>query len=230
MRGLTASANSVLVIDVGGTRVEVAATRNREERKIPSGSNMTAREKGRDVKRVSRDWEHGLVSSGYPGPVIRGRPLHEPHNLGGWGGFNFGKTSGCPLEVFNDAAVQALGNYEGGQMLFGGLGAGLGSAMIIDGIHEPLGLAHLLYKDGKTYEDYIVVRGLKRFGKSMRLPHSTDVVELLKDALEAECVVLGGGNSKIVEKLPPDTRWGNNRKTFLGDFRLAEKKNQSSTC
>jgi predicted NBD/HSP70 family sugar kinase len=130
MKALFRSANSARAIDVGATHVKVAATRHREERKIPSGSNMTAREKVRDVKRVSRDWEHGLVSSGYPGPVIRGRPVHEPHNLGGWGGFNFGKTSGCPVEVFNDAAVQALGSYEGGHMLFGGLGAGISASSL----------------------------------------------------------------------------------------------------
>jgi predicted NBD/HSP70 family sugar kinase len=225
MRELSEGANSVLVIDVGGTHVKVAVTRHREERKIPSGPKMTARKMVRDVKRITKDWEYGLVSIGYPGPVIHGRPLHEPHNLGGgWVGFNFGKAFGCPVKVINDAAMQALGSYEGGRMLFLGLGAGLGSAMIIDGILEPMELAHLPYKNGKTYEDYVGVHGLARLGKKRWLRHVTNVVELLKEALEAEYVVLGGGNSKNIEKLPPGTRLGDNRNAFVGGFRLWEKK------
>lgn len=225
MRALTESANSVLVIDVGGTHIKVVATRHREERKIPSGSDMTAGMMVRDVKRITRDWEYGVVSIGYPGPVIHGRPLHEPHNLGGgWVGLNFDKAFGSPVKVINDAAMQALGSYEGGRMLFFGLGAGLGSAMIIDGMLEPMELAHLPYKHGKTYEDYVGVRGLRRLGKKKWQRHVTDVVKLLKDALEAEYVVLGGGNSKIMEKLPPDTRLGDNRNAFAGGVRLWEKK------
>jgi polyphosphate glucokinase len=151
MKAPSKRANSILVIDIGGTHVKVLATRQREEREIPSGSHMTARKMVRDVKRVTKDWEYGLVSIGYPGPVIHGHPLHEPYNLGGgWVGFNFGKAFGCPVKVINDAAMQALGSYEGGRMLFLGLGAGLGSAMIVDGILEPMELAHLAYKNGKT--------------------------------------------------------------------------------
>jgi hypothetical protein len=186
---------------------------------------MTARKMVRDVKRVTKDWEYGLVSIGYPGPVVHGRPLHEPHNLGGgWVGFNFCKAFGCPVKVINDAAMQALGSYEGGRMLFLGLGAGLGSAMIIDGILEPMELAHLPYKNGKTYEDYVGVRGLTRLGNTRWLRHVTKVVELLKEALEAEYVVLGGGNSKNIKKLPPGTRLGDNRNAFVGGIRLWEKK------
>jgi len=218
-------AKSILVIDVGGTHVKVLATRRREEREIPSGSNMTARKMVRDVKRVTKDWEYDLVSIGYPGPVIHGRPLHEPHNLGGgWVGFNFGKAFGCPVKVINDAAMQALGSYQGGRMLFLGLGAGLGSAMIVDGILEPMELAHLAYKNGKTYEDYVGVRGLKRLGKKNWRRHVAGVVERLKDALEAECVVLRGGNAKNIKKLPPDTRLGDNRNAFVGGFRLWKSK------
>ena len=225
MRASSKSANAVLVIDVGGTHVKVLATRQREERKIPSSPNMTARKMVRDVKRVTKDWEYGRVSIGYPGPVIHGRPLHEPHNLGGgWVGFNFRKAFGCPVEVINDAAMQALGSYHGGRMLFLGLGAGLGSAMIVDGILEPMELGHLAYKNGKTYEDYVGVRGLKRLGKKNWRRHVADVVERLKDALEAEYVVLGGGNAKNVRKLPPDTHLGNNRNAFVGGFRLWKKK------
>jgi predicted NBD/HSP70 family sugar kinase len=211
------------VIDIGGTHVKVLATRQREERKIPSGSDMTARKMVRDVKRVTRDWEYGRVSIGYPG--IHGCPLHEPYNLGGgWVGFNFDKAFGCPVKVINDAAMQALGSYQGGRMLFLGLGAGLGSAMIVDGILEPMELGHLPYKNGKTYEDYVGVRGLKRLGKKNWRRHIADVLERLKDALEAEYVVLGGGNAKNIGKLPPDTRLGNNRNAFVGGFRLWKKK------
>jgi len=225
MRAPSKRSNSVLVIDVGGTHVKVLATKQREEREIVSGSKMTARKMVRDVKRVTKDWEYGVVSIGYPGPVIHGRPLLEPHNLAaGWVGFNFGKAFGCPVKVINDAAMQALGSYQGGRMLFLGLGAGLGSAMIVDGILEPLELAHLPYKNGKTYEDYVGVRGLDRLGKGSWRRHVADVVERLKDALGAEYVVLGGGNAKKIKKLPPDTRLGDNRNAFLGGFRLWGRK------
>jgi polyphosphate glucokinase len=229
MRAASKKADSVLVIDVGGTHVKVLATEQHEEREIPSGSKMTARKMVQDVKRVTKDWEYGLVSIGYPGPVIHGRPLHEPYNLGaGWVGFNFGKAFGYPVKVINDAAMQALGSYEGGRMLFLGLGAGLGSAMIVDGILEPMELAHLAYKNGKTYEDYVGVRGLKRLGKKNWRRHVADVVKRLKDALEAEYVVLGGGNAKNIGRLPPDTRMGDNRNAFVGGFRLWEKKTTAS--
>jgi polyphosphate glucokinase len=151
MSAASKKANVVLVIDVGGTHVKVLATGQREERKIPSGSSMTASKMVRDIKRVSKDWGYGLVSIGYPGPVIQGHPLREPYNLGtGWVGFDFAKAFGCPVKVINDAAMQALGSYQGGRMLFLGLGAGLGSAMIVDGILEPMELARLPYKNGKT--------------------------------------------------------------------------------
>jgi polyphosphate glucokinase len=228
MRAPSKRSNSVLVIDVGGTHVKVLATKQREEREIVSGSKMTARKIERDVKRVTKDWEYGLVSIGYPGPVIHGRPLLEPHNLAaGWVGFNFGKAFGCPVKVINDAAMQALGSYQGGRMLFLGLGAGLGSAMIVDGVLEPLELAHLPYKNGKTYEDYVGVRGLDRLGKGSWRRHVADVVERLKDALGAEYVVLGGGNAKKIKKLPPDTRLGDNRNAFVGGFRLWDKKTKA---
>jgi polyphosphate glucokinase len=228
MRAPSKRSNSVLVIDVGGTHVKVLATKQREEREIVSGSKMTARKMVLDVKRVTKDWEYGVVSIGYPGPVIHGRPLLEPHNLAaGWVGFNFGKAFGCPVKVINDAAMQALGSYQGGRMLFLGLGAGLGSAMIVDGILEPLELAHLPYKNGKTYEDYVGVRGLDRLGKGSWRRHVADVVERLKDALGAEYVVLGGGNAKKIKKLPPDTRLGDNRNAFVGGFRLWDKKTKA---
>jgi polyphosphate glucokinase len=212
------------VVDVGGTHVKVRVVGKREGRKIPSGPAMTAAQMARDVKRIAKDWAYDAVSIGYPGPVMHGRPVQEPHNLGrGWVGFDFAKAFGHPVKVINDAAMQALGSYEGGRMLFLGLGAGLGSAMIVDGVLEPMELAHLPYKNGKTYEDYVGVRGLERLGKKRWRRHVADVVKRLKDALEAEYVVLGGGNSKNIGKLPPGTRLGDNRNAFLGGARLWKK-------
>jgi predicted NBD/HSP70 family sugar kinase len=153
--------------------------------------------------------------------VIHGRLVHNPHNLGGgWVGFDFGKAFGCPVKVINDAAMQALGSYKGGQMLFLGFGTGLGSAMIADGILERMELAHLPYKNGKTYEDYVGIRGLKRLGKKKWRRHVADVVKRLKDALCPDYVVLGGGNSKIIKKLPPGAELGDNGNAFLGGTRL----------
>lgn len=227
MRAASQDVNRVLVIDVGGTHVKVMATGQREERRIPSGPKMTGTRMVRDVKRLAKAWQYDCVSIGYPGPVIHGHPVHEPYNLGGgWIGFNFGKAFGRPVKVINDAAMQALGSYQGSRMLFLGFGTGLGAAMIVDGILEPMELAHLPYKNGKTYEDYVGVRGLKRLGKKTWRRHVADVVERLKKALEAEYVVLGGGNAKHLKDLPPDTRIGDNRNAFLGGSRLWKRKTQ----
>ena len=223
--------NKILVIDVGGTHVKVRVTGQREERKIPSGSAMTATKMVRDVKRIVNDWEYDVISIGYPGPVIHGRPVHDPHNLGrGWIGFDFGKAFGRPVRVINDAAMQALGSYKDGRMLFLGLGTGLGSAMIVDGILEPMELAHLPYKNGRTYEDYVGIRGFQRVGKKRWRRHVTDVVKLLKDALGAEDVVVGGGNSKKIKKLPPGVRLGDNRNAFVGGARLWKERWARAYC
>jgi polyphosphate glucokinase len=214
----------VLVIDVGGTNIKMLATGQREPRKIPSGPAMTAGKMVRVVKECVRDWKFDRVSLGYPGPIINGHPLREPHNLGGgWMKFDFSKAFGCPVKVINDAAMQAMGSYKGGRMLFLGLGTGLGSAMIVDGMLEPMELAHLLYKNGKTYEDYLGLRGLERLGKKKWRRHVAKVTNKLKDALEADYVVLGGGNSKILKKLPAGARLGSNENAFLGGFRMWEK-------
>jgi len=215
----------ILVVDVGGTHVKVRVT-GQPESKIDSGSTMTAAKMVRDVKRVAKDWEYDAISIGYPGPVIHGRPVQEPHNLAcGWMGFDFGKAFGLPTKVINDAAMQALGSYQGGRMLFLGLGTGLGSAMIVDGFLEPMELAHLPYKNGKTYEDYVGLRGYKRLGKKDWRRHVADVVKCLKAALGAEYVVLGGGNAKLLKKLPAGARLGNNENAFVGGVRLwSEKK------
>jgi polyphosphate glucokinase len=214
----------VLVIDVGGTHVKMLATGQKDSRKYPSGLTMTPRKMVRLVKKSVRDWKFDCVSLGYPGPIINGHPLREPHNLGGgWVGFNFRSAFGCPVKIINDAAMQALGSYKGGRMLFLGLGTGLGSAMIVNGMLEPMELAHLVYKNGKTYEDYLGLRGLERYGKKKWRHYVAKITKSLKTALEADYVVLGGGNSKKLKQLPPGTRLGNNKNAFLGGFRMWHK-------
>jgi polyphosphate glucokinase len=214
----------ILVIDVGGTHVKALVTGQKEPVKIPSGPKMTARKMVKDVQKVAAGWEYSGVSIGYPGPVIHGRPLCDPHNLGsGWVGFDFKKAFGRPVKILNDAAMQALGIYKGGRMLFLGLGTGLGSAMIVDGLLEPMEVAHLSYKKGYTFEDYLGVRGLQRLGKKKWRRHVAVVVEQLKAALEADYVVLGGGNAKLLKELPPGARLGDNSTAFIGGFRLWEE-------
>ena len=211
----------VLVVDVGGTNVKMRATGQKEALKIPSGPTMTATKAVDIVKQNSRGWDFDRISLGYPGPIINGRPLREPHNLGGgWVGFDYQKAFGVPVKIINDAAMQALGSYKGGRMLFLGLGTGLGSAMIVDGVLEPMELAHLMYKNGKTYEDYLGLRGLKRLGKKRWRKHVAKVTKMLKTSLGAVYVVLGGGNSKKLKELPPGTELGANENAFLGGLRL----------
>ena len=215
--------DKILVIDVGGTNVKVLVTGRKEPVKIPSGLEMTAKRMVKDVQQATAGWEYSVVSIGYPGPVIHGHPLCEPHNLGGgWVGFDFKKTFGRPVRIVNDAAMQALGIYKGGRMLFLGLGTGLGSAMIVDGLLEPMEIAHLPYKKGYTFEEYLGIRGLKRLGKKKWRRKVAEVVEQLKNALEADYVVIGGGNAKLLKELPPGARLGENSTAFTGGFRLWE--------
>jgi polyphosphate glucokinase len=217
----TGKTPKVLVIDVGGTNVKLLATGQKEPRKIPSGPAMTAAKMVRVVKACVKDWKFDRVSLGYPGPIINGHPLREPHNLGGgWMKLDFSRAFGCPVKMINDASMQALGSYKGGRMLFLGLGTGLGSAMIVDGVLEPMELAHLLYKNGKTYEDYLGLRGLERMGKKKWRRHVAKVTKKLKDALGADYVVLGGGNIKELKRLPAGARLGSNENAFLGGFRM----------
>jgi polyphosphate glucokinase len=217
----TAKSPKVLVIDVGGTHVKLLMTGQKEPVKIASGPEMTASTVVRLVKQATREWKFNCISMGYPGPVINGHPLREPHNLGGgWMGFDFCKVFGCPVKIINDAAMQALGSYRGGRMLFLGLGTGLGSAMIVDGVLEPMELAHLEYKNGKTYEDFLGIRGLEKLGKKKWRRHVFKITEKLKAALEADYVVLGGGNAKKLKKLPPGARMGDNDNAFIGGFRM----------
>jgi predicted NBD/HSP70 family sugar kinase len=212
---------NVLVIDIGGTHIKALATGRKKPLKIRSGPKMTAKEMVRLVRRSTTGWRYAVVSIGYPGPVLHGKPLSEPRNLGGgWVGFDFKKAFGCPVRVINDAAMQALGSYKGGHMLFLGLGTGLGAALIIDGVLEPMELAHLPYKKGRTYEEYVGKAGLKRFGKKKWRRHVADIVMRLKAALEADDVVVGGGNAKKLRTLPKGVRLCSNANAFVGGYRL----------
>ena len=215
----------ILVIDVGGTHVKATATGRRTRVKFTSGPKMTPRQMVTQVAGETAGWQYDAVSIGYPGPVLHDQPTREPHNLGGgWVGFSFQKAFGCPVKIINDAAMQALGSYEGGQMLFLGLGTGLGSALVPhNGEVIPLELAHLPYKNDKTYEEYVGLAGLKRLGKKKWRKHVEEVVGLLMAALQAEYVVLGGGNARLIEKLPPHTQLGDNANAFRGGFRLWKK-------
>lgn len=217
------AAKNVLVIDVGGTSVKVLATGQKEHRAFPSGPTLTAKRMVAEVKKAAADWRYDAVSIGYPGPVLHGRPIAEPHNLGrGWVKFDFAAAFRRPVRIVNDAAMQALGSYRGGKMLFLGLGTGLGSALIVDGIVEPMELGHLPYKKA-TYEDYVGVRGLLRHGKKKWRRHVADVVARLIAALEPADTVIGGGNVKKLAKLPPNSRAGDNANAFRGGFRLWTK-------
>ena len=211
----------ILVVDVGGSHVKVLATEQRAPLKIPSGPAMTPAVMVRDVRAATKSWKYEAVSVGYPGAVLHGKPVAEPRNLGpGWVGFNFRKAFGCPVKVINDAAMQAWGSYKGGRMLFLGLGTGLGSAMIIDGVLEPMELAHLPYKKGRTYEDYVGKAGLKRLGKKKWRRAVVDVLKRLKTALEVTDVVVGGGNAKLLRTRPSGIRVGRNANAFVGGYRL----------
>jgi polyphosphate glucokinase len=211
----------ILVIDVGGTNVKLLVNGQREPRKIPSGPTMTPATMVARVKKATADWGYDAISIGFPAPVIHGRPLHEPHNLGrGWVRFDLAKAFGRPVKMINDAAMQALGSYRGGRMLFLGLGTGLGSAMVVDGVVEPMELAHLPYKKGLTFEDYLGLRGLEGLGRKRWERHVAAVTEQLTEALEPDYVVLGGGNAKKLKTLPPKAVLGDNRNAFKGGFRL----------
>ena len=214
----------VLAIDVGGTHVKILATGQVERREFESGPKLTPKLMIAGVKKLTKDWKYDVVSIGYPGPVLRGRPIAGPHHLGpGWVGFNFETAFGRPVKIVNDAAMQALGSYKRGKMLFLGLGTGLGSALVVDGIVEPMELGHLPYRKG-VYEDYVGAVGLVKHGKKRWRHCVADVVARLVAALEPDDVVLGGGNVKELKQLPPGCRLGDNANAFLGGFRLWEKE------
>jgi len=219
----------VLVVDVGGTHVKILASGQKEPRRFESGPTLTAKQMVLEVQKLAGDWSYDVVSIGYPGPVLRDSPIAEPHNLGqGWVGFNFEKAFRRPVKVVNDAAMQALGSYKRGKMLFLGLGTGLGSTLVVDGILEPMELSHLPFRKG-TYEDYVGVRALTTHGKRKWRRYVSDVVARLSAALEPNDVVLGGGNAKKLKKLPPGCRVGDNANAFLGGFRLWEKEHKDGS-
>jgi polyphosphate glucokinase len=210
---------NVLVIDVGGTRVKMR-TSTKKQAEFVSGPKLGPKQMVASVKKIAQGWKYDAVSIGYPGPVRNGKPMSDPHNLGkGWVGFNFGGAFKCPVRLLNDAAMQALGSYEGRKMLFLGLGTGLGSCMIVDGTIVPMELAHLPYKQG-TYEDCLGIRGLKQLGKQKWRKKVAEIVNILSVALEAEDIVLGGGNVHNLNKLPKGCRAGDNVNAFIGGLRL----------
>ena len=214
----------VLVIDVGGTNVKILATGQKERLRFPSGPKMTPRQMVAGVKELAKDWKYDVVSIGYPGPVIKGRIAKEPRNLGrGWIGFDFKTAFKRPVRIINDAAMQALGSYRGGTMLFLGLGTGLGSALMVRGHIVPLELGQLSYKRG-IIEDYVGARGLQRLGEKKWAEVVADYVDRLIPALQLDEIVLGGGNAKRLKKLPKGCRLGDNAHAFVGGFRLWAKK------
>ena len=220
----------ILVIDIGGTHVKMLATGHRKFVEIRSGPKMTPAKMVSAVRAATEGWKYDVISIGYPGAVVHGRPISEPHHLAsGWVGFNFKRVFGRPIKIINDAAMQALGSYQGGRMFFLGLGTGLGSALIVENVLEPMELAHLPYRKGRSYEDYLGQVGLKRLGKKKWRHHVKKVVKQLKTALQADYVVLGGGNARLLKKLPPDTRRGDNANAFEGGYRLWAKRYSRST-
>jgi polyphosphate glucokinase len=211
---------NVLVVDIGGTNVKILATGQAESRKFPSGTKMTPQQMVSGVKELAAGWNYHVISIGYPGRVVQGKVVSEPNNLGpGWVGFDSEAAFDCPVKLVNDAAMQAVGSYQGGTMLFLGLGTGLGSALVVEGCVVPMEWGHLSYGK-RTYEDHVGNRGLKRLGKQKWAQHVAYGVARLMDVFHPDDVVLGGGNAKKLKKLPPGCRLGDNANAFLGGFRL----------
>jgi polyphosphate glucokinase len=215
----------ILVVDVGGTNVKTLATGQSTPIRIPSGPELTAQAMVPAVREAVRDWRYDLVSIGYPGPVVGGKIAVEPRNLGpGWVGFDFEAAFEKPVRILNDAAMQALGGYQGGRMLFLGLGTGLGSALVVEGHIQPLEIAHLPYRHGRSFEDYVGEVGRKRMSNHKWRRHVIDVVQRLYEAMQTESLLIGGGNArrlrKILGELPATTRLGSNADAFRGGFRL----------
>jgi len=220
----------ILVIDIGGAHIKVLASGHKKRVDIPSGPHLTPARMVALVRAATVLWRYDAVSMGYPGPVVHGRPNKEPVNLGrGWIRYNFQRAFHRPIKIVNDAAMQALGSYEGGQMLFLGLGTGLGCALIVDNVLVPLELSHLPYRKDLSYEDYVGEAGLLRRGKKKWRRHVSKVVQLLKAGLQADYVVLGGGNARLLKKLPHGARLGKNSNAFLGGYRLWDKRYSGSS-
>jgi len=222
-----------LVIDVGGTHVKMLVTGKRRHLQFDSGPRLTPQALVAGVKQATARaaWPYDVISMGYPGPVLHSHPMADPYHLGpGWVGFNFRKAFGRPIKIINDAAMQALGSYRGGRMLFLGLGTGLGSALIADSVLDPMELAHLPFKKGRTYEDFAGLKGLHRLGKRKWRKCVLEVMQQLRAATLAQYVVLGGGNARLMKKLPPYARLGDNANAFRGGFRLWQGQHARRFC
>jgi hypothetical protein len=214
----------ILVVDVGGNNIKVLVSGEKAPRKVPSGPTLTAARMAAAVRKALAGTRYDTVTIGFPGPVKDGRPAAEPVNLGrGWVRFDYARAFGKPVRFVNDAAMQALGSYRGGRMLFLGLGTGLGSALVLEGLLQPLEVAHLPYRNGKTYEDFLGKRALDRVGKKRWRQLVQEIVPRLHHAFQVHEVVLGGGNVKQLKALPPATRLGSNANAFTGGFRLWER-------
>jgi polyphosphate glucokinase len=214
------SSKKVLAIDIGGTNVKMLATDQQERRAFPSGKDLTPDRMVAGVKDLAKGWTYDVVSIGYPGAVRDGSPSVEPHNLAsGWLGFDFERAFGCPVKVINDAAMQALGSHERGTSMFLGLGTGLGTALVVHGTVVPMELGHLSWRKG-TFEDYLGLRGLEKYGKKEWRKNVARVVKRLVAVMFLDEVVLGGGNAKKLKTLPPGCRLGDNANAFEGGFRL----------
>jgi predicted NBD/HSP70 family sugar kinase len=211
----------ILVVDVGGTHVKVASTDHPDLSEYASGPQMNAADMVMQVLKLTRSWHYDAVTIGYPGVVAGGRPVREPQNLGaGWVGFDFSTAFGRPVRILNDAAMQALGDYAGGKMLFLGLGTGLGSALIVDRVVVPMELAHLQWRKGRDYEHYVGDHGRKRLGEKKWRVKVLRVVSDFRNALQPDEVVLGGGNARRLKRLPPNTRLGGTLAAFRGGLRV----------
>ena len=211
----------ILVIDVGGSNVKLLATGRRTPVKVPSGPDFTPRQMVDEVREATADWSYDAISIGYPGPIVRGKIAKEPVNLGeGWTRFNFERAFGCPVRLINDAAMQALGSYAGRTMLFLGLGTGMGNTLVVNGTVVPMEMGHLPFRNNKTYEETIGEAGLRRTGKRKWRRNVCEIVELLASAMNADYTVLGGGNARLMDELPPNTRLGTNANAFRGGYRL----------
>jgi polyphosphate glucokinase len=215
----------VLAIDIGGSHVKILTSAGGTERRDESGPDLTPQQMIDKVKKLAEGLSYDVISMGYPGPVRRNKPVLDPMNLGkGWAGFDFDAQFGKPVKVVNDALMQAIGSYEGGRMLFLGLGTGLGAAMVFDNVGQPMELAHLPYRKGRSFEDYVGERGLEKHGKKKWRKYVFDVVNRLRAALQPDYVIIGGGNVDKLDELPAESRRGDNTRAFEGGFRLWRDK------